>query len=150
MAGHCGRAGTECERWPSTFVGDNEQHSFSGYGFWISFHPECCPGWMDGTACRKEHPAGWTPWDGPGSPGWDDALAELPPLGPVPDFTMTPDEALRDHDYNPAKEGYPSKFEWMNAVGNPLRVARAFGCHVGYEAAWLVAFMERNNTMEVL
>lgn len=44
----------ECVRGPSRaarFVHDSERHSFSGYGFYIVFHPECCPRECDGSEC---------------------------------------------------------------------------------------------------
>lgn len=32
------------------------EHSFSGYGYLIQFHPECCPIEHDGTICDNRHP----------------------------------------------------------------------------------------------
>jgi len=38
---------------------ENYPHTFSGYGWYCKYHPECCPGAMDGTDCSYEHPEGW-------------------------------------------------------------------------------------------
>lgn len=46
---------------PESHVADNIDHMFSGYGWIARFHPECCPGDMDGTVCTNEHPDGWKP-----------------------------------------------------------------------------------------
>lgn len=35
-------------------------HTFSGYGWYCVFHPECCPQTMDGTDCERDHPASRT------------------------------------------------------------------------------------------
>ncbi len=34
----------------------DEKHAFAGYGFYVEFHPECCPTEMDGSECDKDHP----------------------------------------------------------------------------------------------
>lgn len=31
----------------------DDAHSFSGYGFWVAFCADCCPGEYDGTTCEK-------------------------------------------------------------------------------------------------
>lgn len=38
----------------------NAAHTFSGYGYHVAYHPECCPGAVEST-CPHEHPAGWQP-----------------------------------------------------------------------------------------
>lgn len=67
-------AGTECKR-PSRWaravsgrplageVGTGRDHMFAGYELYAVFHPECCPGFMDGSPCEQEHPEGWEPAD---------------------------------------------------------------------------------------
>lgn len=45
----------DCVR-PEERVSDNEAHEFSGYGFYVKYHPECCPRWEDGMDCLHEHP----------------------------------------------------------------------------------------------
>jgi hypothetical protein len=79
-------------------------------------------------------------------------MSDLPPLGPVPDLRATPAEALRDHDrLSRRRASSPSMWAaWPRAIGDPLAVARSWGCEEGYESAWIVAFFETNNTMEVL
>lgn len=37
-------------------VKEKDRHSFSGYGFYIVYHPECCPKECDGTVCDLDHP----------------------------------------------------------------------------------------------
>lgn len=37
-------------------VGISKQHCFSGYGFFVIYHPECCPKECDGTICELNHP----------------------------------------------------------------------------------------------
>lgn len=54
-------AGADCKR-PGEAVSERGlRHDFAGYGWYCKFHPECCPGEMDGTTCDKSHPPGWTP-----------------------------------------------------------------------------------------
>lgn len=38
-----------------------DYHSFAGYGWFLRFHPECCPGGMDGSSCHRDHPDDWAP-----------------------------------------------------------------------------------------
>jgi hypothetical protein len=47
----CDKCGREIEE-----RGMSQLHNFSGYGFWVKYHPECCPRQMDGSDCELEHP----------------------------------------------------------------------------------------------
>jgi hypothetical protein len=37
-------------------VSVNEAHTFAGYGFFIAYHPQCCPREVDGWNCEEDHP----------------------------------------------------------------------------------------------
>ena len=39
-------------------VGD-DAHKFAGWGFFVKYHPACCPGEVDGDRCDEDHPEGW-------------------------------------------------------------------------------------------
>lgn len=66
-------AGYDCRR-PRVVVGarrlpghldpEGIAHGFAGYGFWVQYHPECCPGHVDGSVCEYDHPDGWMPEGG--------------------------------------------------------------------------------------
>lgn len=52
---------SECKRenaGGSAELADGIDHDFAGYGYYIRFHPECCPREYDGTTCEDEHPDG--------------------------------------------------------------------------------------------
>lgn len=34
---------------------DEDDHSFSGYGFYVKYHEECCPRTVDGSDCGFNH-----------------------------------------------------------------------------------------------
>jgi hypothetical protein len=44
----------DCQR-AEERVAENEAHTFSGYGYLVHFHPECCPREFDGTKCDLPH-----------------------------------------------------------------------------------------------
>ena len=39
----------------------DDGHAFSGYGYRVKFHPECCPRELDGTTCAGDHHTGPRP-----------------------------------------------------------------------------------------
>ena len=45
----------KCPR-PKEILPENYEHAFAGYGYYVKFHPECCPLQMDGSDCDYEHP----------------------------------------------------------------------------------------------